>query len=674
VTVATAPVRESTGARGHPDRAPRITATPASTLPPVPLPSALLARRRALLICLHFVLFPAIYALAYALRFDFAVPEQYVVGFLHTAPLLTLLRFGAFWALRLYNGWWRHTGVYDLYGLLRATTVSTLLFVLLTYMLPGKDAPRSVVLMDWVLTILICGGARVGVRWIRESMVVGVAAGGGRRALIVGAGDDAARLIREFRLDPGCGVHPVGIVDDEPSAQGRHIHGVPVLGAVSDVIRDLARQRIDLVIVAKPMASRDEVRRLVELCAGDRVEIKMMPSLAELVDGRTRLSQLRAVAVEDLLGRQPIKLDLTAIRSIIRGRTVLVTGGAGSIGSELARQIARYEPARLVLLDKAESPLYYIDLELRKLHPELELVPVIGDVACRATVADLFERYRPQVAFHAAAYKHVPLMEANPGEAIRNNVLGTLIAAEVAAEYGAEKFVLISTDKAVHPSSVMGATKRIAELLLTGLPNIRDAQTEFRAVRFGNVLGSDGSVVPVFKRQISEGGPVTVTHPDVTRYFMTIPEAVQLVLQSAALPEASGRVAMLDMGEPVRIVELAENLIRLSGLEPYTEMPIVFTGLRPGEKLCEDLSYEVERAIPTAVEKIRIVQSADSLRPEGVASGLDRLMDSLAVGNVDLMLDAVRALVPECVAPLCNRRASVAPLSRPTVAAVASRS
>jgi FlaA1/EpsC-like NDP-sugar epimerase len=384
------------------------------------------------------------------------------------------------------------------------------------------------------------------------------------------------------------------------------------------------------------------------------VDFKIVPSMRELLDGRARLGELRSVQIEDLLGREAIELDLEGPQGDLEGRTVLVTGGAGSIGNELARQVAGFGPKRLIVLDQAESPLYFANLELRTLHPELDVVPIIADVTDHARIESVFARHRPDFVFHAAAYKHVPLMEDNPVEAVRNNVIGTLCVAQAAARYGADKFVLISTDKAVYPSSVMGATKRLAEQIVLGWPALREAQTDFRAVRFGNVLGSDGSVIPLFKKQLAAGQPITVTDREVTRYFMTIPEAVQLVLQASALPDATRRICMLEMGEPVRIVELAENLIRLSGLEPYTDVPIVFTGLRPGEKLHEELMSERELTIPTAVSKVRIVQTSEP-EPEMLTSGLDRLAAAAAVGSHSDILDAIRELVPECVSPLRER-------------------
>src|SRR3954452_1040420 len=379
-----------------------------------------------------------------------------------------------------------------------------------------------------------------------------------------------------------------------------------------------------------------------------------MPSLPELLDGAARPTQLRAVQIEDLLGRDAVQLDLGPARRGLAGKTVLITGGAGSIGSELARQVAALRPARLILLEQAESALYFVHLEISKRHPEIEVVPVIADVVNQARIGEVFAEFKPHCVFHAAAYKHVPMMEHNVIEAVRNNVFGTWCVAHHAAKYGAERFVLISTDKAVRPSSVMGATKRIAERVVLGTPILRRAGTDFRAVRFGNVLGSDGSVIPLFKRQLQAGGPLTVTHPDVTRYFMTIPEASQLVLLAATLPEAAGRISMLEMGQPVKIVHLAENLIRLSGLEPGRDVQIEFTGMRPGEKLHEELMSDVEASVPTMVDKVRIVQT-DEPDSRSLETRLDELSAAVEVGAPDDVVAAVCDLVPECVSPLSDR-------------------
>jgi len=388
------------------------------------------------------------------------------------------------------------------------------------------------------------------------------------------------------------------------------------------------------------------MRDLVERCSATGAEYKILPSLAEMLSGPTPGGRLREVRIEDLLGRQPVSLDLAPVAREVCGRTILITGAAGSIGSELARQLAAFRPARLILFERAETPLYFINLEIARAHPQLDVIPAMGDVTDGNRVEHVIARYRPDYVFHAAAYKHVPMLEANIREAVRNNVLGTRNVAESAIRHSVRKFVLISTDKAVNPSSVMGATKRIAERILLGSTQCRTASTEFRVVRFGNVLGSDGSVIPLFQRQLAAGQPLTVTHPEVRRYFMTIPEAVQLVLQAAVLPEAAARISMLEMGEPVRILYLAEQMIRLSGLTPYKDVPIVFTGLRPGEKLDEELTSNVEATMPTVVEKIRLVNT-DQGDVESFAFGLDRIDALVAIGSDQEVRDAIRGLVPE---------------------------
>lgn len=608
--------------------------------------------RRFAAVGLHLALIPAGYLLAFLLRFDADVPSSSLTLFATTLPYLLLIRLFAFAVFGLYRGRWRHVGMRDLIDLVKAVTLSTMLFLIVLFLTEKLVGfPRSILILDWAIAIFLFGGVRFLVRGIRErgpgwSRVERR----GTSTLMIGAGEAAERLLRQVRLG-GMGLRVVGLVDDDPRKDGMRLHGVPVLGTMEDLAMLVDKYGIQLLVIAIPSASREEMMSIVERCVETKVEFKIVPSLQELVDGRARLSQIRNVQVDDLLGRDAVELNLSAIRQDLAGKVVLVTGGAGSIGAELARQIAGFRPKRLLLVEQAESPLYYINLEITKAHPDLEVVPVVADVTQRRYLQRVFERYRPDYVFHAAAYKHVPLMEGNVTEAVRNNVIGTFCVAECAERCGTEKFVLISTDKAVHPSSVMGATKRIAERIVLGWPTLRSSATDFRAVRFGNVLGSDGSVVPLFRRQLAAGGPLTVTHPDVTRYFMTIPEAVQLVLQAAALPEAARRISMLEMGAPVRIVELAENLLRLSGLEPYKDVPIVFTGLRPGEKLHEELMSAVEATVPTSVEKIRIVQT-DETDEHFLTSGLDRLAAAVELGDDDDLLRAICALVPESVAPL----------------------
>ena len=619
------------------------------------IPKFLLRFRRPLVLGLHLLLVPLVYRAAFALRFDLSVPASMEPVFAATVPWLTAARLGSFAMFGLFRGWFRHAGMRDLEALVKAVTLSSLLLLVALFLTREvAELPRSILVLDWGLAVLVFGGIRFGVRAVREQRLWPRRPGGAQRALLIGAGAAAERLLRECQRDGESEIWPVAIVDDDPDKRWMRLHGVPVVGTTADIRSAADRSGARLLVIAIPSATREQMRAIVDACLETELEFKIVPSLRELLDGQARLGELRNVQIEDLLGREAIDLGLDGPRGDLQGRSVLVTGGAGSIGSELARQVARFAPARLLVLDQAESPLYFVHLELKQAHPELEVVPLIADVTDQSRMEAIFRRWRPDYVFHAAAYKHVPLMEDNAVEAVRNNVLGTLLVAGCAARSGAEKFVLISTDKAVYPSSVMGATKRIAEQIVLGWPALTGSATDFRAVRFGNVLGSDGSVIPLFKRQLAAGQPLTVTHPDVTRYFMTIPEAVQLVLQAAALPEAAGRISMLEMGKPVRIVDLAENLVRLSGLEPYRDVPIVFTGLRPGEKLHEELMSEREATVPTHVPKVRVVQTAEPDQGT-LTSGLDRLGAAVALGNPDDALAAVCALVPECVSPLRER-------------------
>jgi FlaA1/EpsC-like NDP-sugar epimerase len=619
------------------------------------LPKLLLRFRRPMVLALHIALVPLAYRLAFELRFDRDVPPEANAMFYRTVGLLLIARLAAFAVFGLFRGWLRHAGMRDLMDLLKAVTISSILFLIALFATARLDGmPRSVPLLDWILAVLVFGGLRFAVRAVREQRLGLRPRPGEKSALFIGAGAAAERLLRDCQRHDAS-ICPVGLLDDDANKRGMRLHGVTVFGAVADLPEVAARIQPALLVIAIPSATRAEMRQIVDACLRTGIEFKIVPSMRELLDGRARMGQLRNVQIEDLLGREVVRLTGQGPAADIRDSTVLVTGGAGSIGSELARQLARLNPRKLVIVDQAESPLYFIQMELAAASPALNLVALVADITDEARMEQVFRQHEPTYVFHAAAYKHVPLMEANAVEAVRNNVLATLSVATCAARVGTKRFILISTDKAVHPSSVMGATKRIAEQLVLGWPSLRESATDFRAVRFGNVLGSDGSVVPVFKRQLAEGRPLTVTHPDVTRYFMTIPEAVQLVLQAAALPEAAGRICMLDMGEPVKIVDLAENLIRLSGLEPYRDVPIVFTGLRPGEKLHEELMSNAECTVPTKVSKIRIVQSAE---PDSVSltAGLDRLAALNAVGTHRDVLDAICGLVPECVPPLRDRR------------------
>lgn len=622
---------------------------------PWPRVEPIVRYRRIIIIGLHVALIPVGYGMAFLLRFEWPIPETYVGVFWTTLPLLAVLRLGVFAIFRLYNGWWRYVGMYDVIALLKAVSLSSLLFAAALFLTGQiRGFPRSVFILDWGMAVALFGGIRFGVRWLREGSVKRALSIQGKRTLIIGAGEIAAHLLRQVRLDAGCEIRPVGLIDDDPGKRSAQLKGVSVLGTTEDLARLVSEYRIKLLIVAIASPGRETIRRIGESCAGLDVEIKIVPSLRHLLAGKHRLDQLRTVGVEDLLTRPSVNLDLTLVDRDLRGKIVLITGAAGSIGSELARQIAALRPTQLILLEQAESPLFEIHLELTSAHHTLEVLPVIGDVTDARLMDRLFARTLPEYVFHTAAYKHVPLMEWNASEAVRNNVMGTFCLASCANQYGVSKFVLISSDKAVRPSSVMGATKRLSERIVLGWPEFRSSHTDFRAVRFGNVLGSTGSVIPLFERQIARGGPVTVTHPGMMRYFLTIPEAVQLVLQAAALPELAGRISLLDMGEPVRILEMAENLIRLKGLEPYAEMPIVFSGIRSGEKLHEDLMSELEEAVPTAVKKIRIVQTNET-DGEAIRAGLTELEEAIFMGDENRLIRVLCKLVPECVPPLSER-------------------
>ncbi|HEV8177763.1 MAG TPA: nucleoside-diphosphate sugar epimerase/dehydratase [Gemmatimonadales bacterium] len=613
---------------------------------------------------LHLVLVVAGYRLAYELRFDFATPPEEAHLFWISLPLLIILRLATYAATGVFRAYWRHFGLQDLLTLALAVTISSLAFVLALFMgdlFPG--VARSVLLMDWVSAIFLAGGIPFIARSLQEGPVP-FATPRGRRTLIIGAGERAEQVLRETRRAEMCALYPVGLIDLNGTRQGRTIRGVRVVATVDDLPRVCKELRAEFAIIALEPGELADMRRVVDQCIAGGLEFKTLPSLHELLEGTSGVNQLRNVRIEDLLGRPPVSLDLTPVAADLRNRVILLTGAAGSIGSELARQIAPFGPARLVLLDQAESDLYFVHLELSEAHPSLDLVPVICDITNATRLAQVYAQHRPDYVVHAAAYKHVPLMETNVLEAVRNNVLGTLLVATTAVRYGATKVLVVSTDKAIRPSSVMGATKRVAERIIFGLPNLHRSGTDFRAVRFGNVLASKGSVIPLFERQLAAGGPITVTHPLVQRYFMTIPEAAQLVLQSGSLPETAGAIAMLEMGEPVRILDLAEKLIRFSGRVPGRDIHISFTGLRPGEKLTEDLVSALEATVPTSTKKIRISQTSESASSDLVQM-LSRLLAYLDAGDRDGLLATLCELVPECVAPLRDHQARPASLAEP---------
>ncbi len=539
---------------------------------------------------------------------------------------------------------WRFVGVGELRRLGAACFAAGSLSAVVVLMAQLQAVPRAVLALHPLMSLLGVCGVRIAYRMLYEHARQGSAAGAGgapQRALVMGAGEAARLLLGGIQRQ---GWRVLGLLDDDPAKQGARIGGVQVIGRLEDVAREDIRADATHVIVALPGAATAARRRALDLAAASGLRVLTMPTLEELRQGTGAVDRLRGVEAEDLLGRDPVLLDEAGIAGTLNGKTVLITGAGGSIGSELCRQVARYGPARLVLYELSEFALYGIEQELSDRFPHLPLVRLVGDVKDLSHLRATCARWRPHVVFHAAAFKHVPLMEEdNAGAALRNNALGTYHAALAAAEGGAERFVLISTDKAVNPTNVMGATKRAAELVVSHLAALHPG-TRFMAVRFGNVLGSSGSVIPKFKEQIARGGPVTVTHPDIIRYFMTIPEAARLVLQAAAIGE-SGQVLVLDMGEPVRIVDLARQLIRLAGMAPE-EVPIVFSGLRPGEKLFEELLADADTTLPTRFQRLRIARLNDAAARERVGPWLERCEAAARQGDAAVRA-CLRELVPE---------------------------
>jgi FlaA1/EpsC-like NDP-sugar epimerase len=576
---------------------------------------------------------------AYLLRFNFDVPEPFLEGMLTTLVWVVPLQAAIFWMFGLYRGIWRYASLPDLQRILLAIVVGTLAVTGGLFMLrAGGLVPRSVLLLDPILLVVIMGGSRFAYRAWKEHRLYGSGSHKRRPVLVLGAGDTAVTLLKE--LERGRDWRVVGLLDDDPAKHGRQLLGVKIYGAFEQLPQIAPRLGVETAIIAMPSASHTVRRRAATLCREAGLSAMTVPSFDDLVSGKVTVSSIRQVELDDLLGRDPVQLDSDGLQHLFAGKSVLVSGAGGSIGSELCRQIARFEPSLLVFLEWSEFALYTIDEEFAGNHPSLRTVSAIGDAKDPARVEEIFAKYRPDVVFHAAAYKHVPLMEnSNAWEAVRNNVLGTYVTADAAIRHGAQKFILVSTDKAVNPTNVMGASKRISELVCQGLQ--RDAATQLVIVRFGNVLGSAGSVIPKFREQIARGGPVTVTDPQITRYFMSIPEAAQLVLQ-AGLMGKGGEIFVLDMGEPIRIAELARDMIRLSGFDE-DDIKIVYTGLRAGEKLYEEPLADGERTMPTPHPKLRIAVARE-LPTEHAKQIADLLHRATPAGD-----DEVRTMLRECL-------------------------
>jgi len=564
----------------------------------------------ALLICLA-------YLLSYAIRFEGNIPLTEIVNISNTIWFIIPLKLFIFWQFRLYRGMWRYTSIVDLINIIKATFVSSstiTLIILIIYHFQGFS--RGVFVIDGLLTLIFISGIRLAIRLFLQESSSPVSSfksyfsknskEGFKRVLIIGAGNAGEMLVREMKQNPRMGLNPIGFLDDNVQKKGRRIHNIPVLGKTDEVARITREKDIHEIIIAIPSITGKEMRRIVERCKEVGVPCKTVPSVSDILNGKVHISQIREIRIEDLLGREHVELDKEQIKSYLSNKRVLVTGAGGSIGAELCRQILKISPSLLILYERVENELYHLEIEFSNSFPKGSYIPILGDILDLKRLEWVMKEYRPEVVFHAAAYKHVPMMEAHPHEAIKNNILGTQYIAEASARWNVEKFVMISTDKAVKPINVMGATKRIAELICQGLN--QKNKTKYIVVRFGNVLNSAGSVIPFFKEQIARGGPLTITHPEATRYFMSIPEAAQLVMQAGAMG-MGGEIFVLNMGEPIRITDLAIDMVSLMGLKVGEDIDIVYSGLRPGEKVHEDLISDEEEVEPTLNEKILMVKA-----------------------------------------------------------------
>ena len=645
------------------------------------LETILLRYRLASYVGIHAALFALSLLLAFLLWYDAnagfgerGFRWQWVDRFLTCLPFFVIVKLLIFGRMKLFRGGWQYASIRDVVNILLAAwwfvAVGFTLWFLFAYA-PQRASrtvpyltwyfrsfPKGVLVLDFLATVFLVCTVRLGFRLYREELRP-ISAEGLRRVMIVGAGNAAEAIIREIHRMRVERYRVIGMVDDDPGKRNILIHGIPVLGKTEQIREICEDNRIEEIIIAMPTASRRELQRVIDLCSGTKLNFQSLPGVADLIDGRVTVSQIRPVDINDLLGREVVELDAAAVGRFLRGRRILITGAGGSIGSEMCRQVCRYQPAELILVEQAETPLFDIDNELRASFPDIPVAAVICDIYDRDRVLELWSERRPEVVIHAAAHKHVPLMERNPCEAIKNNVFGTINVADASCECGTAEFVLISTDKAVNPSSIMGASKRVAEIYTQALNGRDGCETKFKAVRFGNVLGSAGSVIPAFRRQIAAGGPVRVTHRDMTRYFMTIPEASRLVLQAAATA-AGGQICLLDMGEPVKIVDLARQMITLSGFRPGEDIRIEFMGIRPGEKLFEELRTDGEDIEPTVHPKVHVWKSriTDRARIERTLSRLKRLQNS---PDHDQIVDALREIVPEYEPLNPPRQRSVTP-------------
>lgn len=615
------------------------------------------------------LLFTCSLCLSYLLRFDFDISKSSAYLLWHALPFAVMGKLIVFYWFDLYSGMWRYTSIGDLLNITKASLLSSLVIVgTILFFNRFEGFPRSVFLIDCLLTILLISGFRVVIRLYFEhaadenikvvtgALLAPLRRRSGKKAsknlVIIGAGDCGEKIYREIRNSPLLGYNVIGFLDDNPVKTGMKIHGIPVLGQVhlAATIENVATN-VDEIIIAIPSATADQMRKIVSHCEKSGVSFKTVPGYAELINGKVSISSIRKVAYRDLLGREVVNLDKEKIGAYLREKIVLVTGAGGSIGSELCRQVGRFQPRRIILFERSETALYEIDLELKASFctSDIEIMSVLGDVQDRQQLEKVFVRHTPDVVFHAAAYKHVPILESHPWKAVKNNICGTQNLVELSKAFNVDRFVFVSTDKAVRPTNVMGASKRVAEILLQSQNGCNVSKTQFMIVRFGNVAGSAGSVIPLFKKQIEKGGPVTVTHPEVTRYFMTISEACQLILQAGAIGNknrTSAEVFLLKMGTPIKIADMARDLIRLSGFEPDVDIKIEYIGLRPGEKLYEELITEGEGIVPTDHEKIMVLRGIEK-DLVSLNGNIDKLIQFAERQEVNLIKSQLRNVVPE---------------------------
>lgn len=608
-------------------------------------------------------LFVLAHIVSYLIRFEFQLDPLRISQILFILPYLVAMKLVLFYGIGLYRGMYRYTSLVDLWNLTRATILATLLLIaFVLYFNRFERFSRSVFLIDGVLTFILAGGHRIAIRLFYTSRQNGngsslynllkkeFAKTEWKRVLIIGAGNAGEQILREISMNHRQQYHVVGFLDDDYSKKGRSVHGLPIFGSIYQLPNVIKKQMVDIVLIALPSREGNLIRRIVSNCEECDVECKTLPGLGEIIGGVVTVSDFRDVNYQDLLGRRPVKINMTDISDYLTDKVVLVTGCGGSIGSELCRQIMRFLPRKMILIDASEENLFNIQTELHHEFKFKSYETILARVQNQVLINNVFQKYRPDVVFHAAAYKHVPMMEINPWEAFFNNIMGSWTLMEVSKKFGVDRFVLVSTDKAVRPTNVMGASKRVAELLLK---SFQGGQTRFMAVRFGNVLGSSGSVVPLFERQIRNGGPVTVTHPEVTRYFMTITEAVQLILQSGSMGRG-GEIFVLKMGTPVKIVDMAKDLIRLSNNEPDKDIDIIFTGLREGEKLYEELITEGEDIVSTGHDEIMVLNSNGKINgfktQEEVQNWLSKELEELKELGLKMEAEGIKQKLKEIVA------------------------